>query len=104
MGAEVTADLIEAIRWFPVGRGVEHCGPRFVAPPFDVYADCPQCGARIKVRSFSGVSEIEDVFDAVFEWMNRPEARELARRGQAALKEESEPAAPLVTDQPSRSE
>ena len=99
-GVEVTADLIEAIRSFPVGRGVEHCGTRFVAPPFDVYVDCPQCGARIKVRSFSGVSEIEDVFDAVFEWMNWPEAR----GRQAALKEESGPAAPLVTDQPSGSE
>ena len=41
--------------------------------------------ARMKLRSFSGCAEIEDVFDAVFEWMSRPEAQELARRRQEIL-------------------
>jgi hypothetical protein len=51
-GAEVTADLIEAIRSFPVEREVEHCGTRFVVAPFDVYADWAawQSGSSKTVR------------------------------------------------------
>jgi hypothetical protein len=41
------------------------------------------------VRAFSGVEEIEDVFDAVFEWMNRPQAREAVERRLGVLAEES---------------
>src|SRR5947207_3183708 len=87
---EVSEELLEAIRTFPVQREVEHCGDRFTAGPFDFYVDCPRCGVRIKVRSFSAGGEIEDVFDAVFEWMNRPMALDEARRRQMALKEEDE--------------
>jgi hypothetical protein len=90
---DISEGLLEVIRAFPVQRAVEHCGARFIAAPFDFYADCPRCGARIKVRSFSGVAEIEDVFDAVFEWMNRPKAQDEARRRQMVLKEEAESAA-----------
>ena len=41
-------ELVEAIRPFPVQRAVEHCGERFAASPFDVYVQCPQCGTLIK--------------------------------------------------------
>ncbi len=85
---EVTADLIEAIRAYPLEREVEHCGTRFAASAFETYADCPRCGSRIKIRSFSGVREIEDVFDAVFEWMNQPAAEALAARRRALLRDE----------------
>ncbi len=81
----IPSDLVEAIRAFPVERIVEHCGSRFTVSPFDFYADCPRCGKRIKVRAFAAVPEVEDVFDAVFEWMNRPEARALVARRQRAL-------------------
>src|SRR5205807_1065896 len=86
---EIPCGLIEAIESFPVQREVEHCNTRFTVSPFDIYAECPQCGQRIKVRSFSAVAEIEDIFDAVFEWMNRPMAREVARDRQEALAQES---------------
>src|SRR5690349_19193083 len=89
-GFEVSEELLEAIRTFPVRREVEHCGSRITAAPFDFYVDCPRCGARIKVRSFSAGGEIEDVFDAVFEWMNRPMAEDEARRRQMALKDDEE--------------
>ena len=89
---DVSEDLLEAIRNFPVQREFEHCGVRMMAAPFDFYVECPRCGARVKVRSFSGAGEIEDVFDAVFEWMNRPKAHDEARRRQLALKEETESA------------
>lgn len=78
----------ESIRSFPPQREVEHCGSRIVISPFDFYADCAHCGSRIKVRSFSATGEVEDIFDAVFEWMNQPTARDAARRRQAALGEE----------------
>jgi hypothetical protein len=61
-------------------REVEHCGVAITVPPFDFYAECPQCSTRIKVRAFAANEEIEDVFDAVFEWMNRPMAKEVAER------------------------
>jgi hypothetical protein len=81
----ISHDLLEALRSFPRKKIVEHCGTQFTAAPFDFYASCPQCGTRIKLRSFSGVPEIEDVFDAVFEWMNQPEARAMASRRQAVI-------------------
>ena len=83
--------LVEAIRSFPVQHTVEHCDVSFSTSPFDVYAECPQCGTRIKIRSFSGVTEIEDVFDAVFEWMLNPAAQELvARRQQVIMADKDE--------------
>jgi transcription elongation factor Elf1 len=56
-----------------------------VLSPFAFYGQCSQCGARVKVRSFSAGGEIEDVFDAVFEWMNQPKAREAAERRQREI-------------------
>lgn len=82
---EISQDLIEAIRSFPLQRDVEHCGIHIALDPFAFYATCPQCGTRFKVRSFSAGGEIEDVFDAVFEWMNQSGAQELARRRQEAI-------------------
>ena len=87
---EVSEGLIEAIRNFPARREVEHCGDRFEAEPLDVYATCRRCGVRIKLRSFSGVTEIEDVFDAVLERMGRPAAADVAKRRQAVLMEDLE--------------
>ena len=87
-GPPISGELIEAIRAFPAQREVEHCGARFVVPAFDFYADCPLCCARIKLRGYSANGEVEDLFDAIFEWMNQPEAREIARRRQVALIDE----------------
>ena len=75
---EVHAELLDAIASFPVVRTVHHCGNTFGVSPFAVYAVCPDCRARLKVRSFAGVPELEDVFDAVFAWMNRPGAARAA--------------------------
>lgn len=71
----VAPELIEAIRRFPVAREVAHCGSTFSTSPLAIYAACPHCGERLKLRSFGGVPEIEDVIDAVLEWMNDPAAR-----------------------------
>ncbi len=87
-GLEIGSDLIDAIRNFPVRREIEHCGTHIALDPFDFYTTCPHCGTRIKVRSFSALPEIEDIFDAVFEWMNREEARSIADRRQAAIASE----------------
>jgi hypothetical protein len=81
----VSPELLDAIASLPTHREVSHCGATFLVPVFDIYATCPTCGARVKVRSFAGVPELEDVFDAVFEWIARPGAAELARRRQAEI-------------------
>jgi len=81
----VSTDLLDAIRSFPVQREVEHCGGRWTVSPFDLYTSCPDCGTRLKVRTFSALPELEDLFDAVFEWLSRPEARDVACRRQADL-------------------
>jgi hypothetical protein len=87
---EVSQTLIEALRRFPTARVLEHCGTHFSISPFDFYAACPQCGVRIKARSCTGITELEDVFDAVFEWMLRPHAAELVRRRQEAIAQDND--------------
>ncbi len=86
---DVTPELLEAITQLPITRSVHHCGRTFTASPFDLYAPCPHCGLRVKLRGFAGVPELEDVFDAVFAWMNQPSAAEAAekRRQQIAADE-----------------
>ena len=82
---EVASTVIDAIRSFPLVREVEHCGSKFAVSPLDIYATCPRCGAKLKLRSFSSVPEIEDLFDAVLEWMLQPGAMELARQRQRTI-------------------
>jgi hypothetical protein len=85
---DISVELIDAIRSLPIVRKIEHCGAEIKVSPFDFYADCPSCGSRIKVRAFSGVPEIEDIFDAVFEWLNDPRAQQLADRRRIELAED----------------
>jgi hypothetical protein len=82
--------LIKEIKSFPLKRGVEHCGETFYVSPFDIYARCPHCMSSIKLRSFSAETEIEDIFDTVFEWMNQPEALLLVKERQKVIKEDKE--------------
>lgn len=86
----LSEELLDAIRSFPVERQVEHCGREFASASLDLYATCPHCGARLKLRSYSGSTEIEDVFDALVLWMSRPGAQETARRRLAVLLEDDE--------------
>lgn len=58
---DVMPQLLEAIAPFPLKREVSHCGTVFAVSSFDIYATCPVCKARIKVRSFTSNTEIEDV-------------------------------------------
>jgi hypothetical protein len=86
----IPPDLVDSIASFPVHREVSHCGESFQVAPFDIYANCPRCGARIKIRAFSGGVELADVFDAVFTWMKRPGAAEAVRRRQQAIEEDQD--------------
>ncbi len=87
----VDSEIIEAIESFPLSREVEHCESKFSVSPFEIYADCPRCKAQIKLRGFTSSYEIEDVFDAVFLWMSRPEALEIAQaRRQKIIEAEAE--------------
>jgi hypothetical protein len=87
---ELRSDLIEAIRTFPLERDVEHCCKRITVSAFDFYVKCPRCGHELKLRSFSAIPEIDDMFDAVFEWVERPGARDLMHRRQVALRADNE--------------
>lgn len=82
---DVDPELIEAIKSFPVRREAVHCADSFSVPPFDLYGSCPKCGSRVKVRGFSATPEIEDVFDAVFEWLNQPGAQAVAADRQRTI-------------------
>lgn len=84
----ISPALLDAIRSFPMERKVCHCGEEFVSSPFEIYAVCPVCQTKIKIRSFSALAEIEDVFDAVFEWMMRPGAQALIEGRQKILRED----------------
>ncbi|HEX4610157.1 MAG TPA: hypothetical protein VH092_18335 [Urbifossiella sp.] len=82
---DVSPALLEAITSFPIRRTVRHCGAEFTTGPLDLYATCPVCGVRVKVRGFTGAPEIEDVFDAVLGWMLRPGAEAAARERLAGI-------------------
>ncbi len=89
-GLVISQGLLDAIRALPLQVEVEHCGARVTVSPFALYADCPRCGTRFKVRGFSAGTEVEDVFDAVSEWLNQPSAQDLARARQKALAGDSD--------------
>ncbi len=77
---DIDPGLLDAIDGLPASRTASHCGTEFDVSPFDLYAVCPGCGARVKVRGFTAGPELEDVFDAVFAWMQQPGGAEAARR------------------------
>lgn len=81
---------MEAIRSFPTERVVEHCGKSAVISPFAIYYRCAECDKDVKVRSFAANPELEDVFDAVFEWMTSPEAARVAEERREAIEAENE--------------
>jgi hypothetical protein len=81
----IPSEILDMIREFPVERQAEHCGQRFSVSSLAIYARCPACGAQIKLRSFSAAPEIEDVFDAVLEWMQRDGAKVVARQRQKEI-------------------
>jgi hypothetical protein len=81
-------DTDRGIKTLPVRREVTHCKRTWHVSPFDFYTTCPDCGTQIKVRSCSGVTEVEDVFDAVFEWMNQPGAQELVESRQRIIEQD----------------
>jgi hypothetical protein len=82
--------VVDAIRAFPVEREVTHCEQTFAVSPFAFYGVCPACGVKVKVRSFAAVPELEDVFDAVFEWMNQPGAAKHAEARRQELSSEDD--------------
>jgi hypothetical protein len=82
---EISSSLIEAIRSFPLERQMLHCGVEFTVSPFDIYAVCPRCGTKIKLRAFSACPDLADVFDAVMEWLNQPGAEAAFHRRQQEI-------------------
>jgi hypothetical protein len=86
----VSYELIKVIKSFPIQREIKHCDSTFTTSPFDFYAVCPECKVRMKVWSFSGVAELEDAFDAVFEWVAHPKAKEHFEKRQKEIIEDTD--------------
>ncbi len=85
----VSHDLIDKIKEFPVSTVVVHCDEKFDVSPLDFYAECPECKVRIKLRSFSGDSELEDAFDAFAEWVMQPGGLAVIERRYKEIKADS---------------
>ncbi len=85
---DISSSQIEAIANFPTSRTVSHCGTKFGVSPFDIYARCPTCGTKIKVRAFSSGPDVEDLFDAFFNWLRQPGTSEVVARRQSELAED----------------
>jgi hypothetical protein len=81
----VESEMIEVIQSFPTHREVKHCNTTFSVSPFDFYGVCPICKSEIKLRASSALYEIEDLFDAVFEWLINPEAEKAFRKRQEEI-------------------
>lgn len=87
---DVSSALLDMLRNFPSQREVEHCGTRFAVSPFDFYVHCPTCGAQLKLRGMSASPEVEDIFDAVFGWMNQPNVGHFVKRRQQELAQDGD--------------
>lgn len=57
---------------------------------FDIYAECPQCGTRLKLRAYSAIEEMEDIFDAVFQWSLKPGANAAMQKRIAEIASDTE--------------
>jgi hypothetical protein len=75
---EVSPELVEAVRTFPIRRQVRHCGTSFEVDALSIYATCPACKTKIKLRAYSAAPDLEDLIDAVLEWMTQPAAKAVA--------------------------
>jgi hypothetical protein len=82
---DVSPELLEAVESFPTAREVTHCGSAFSVSPLDIYATCPTCGTRLKVRAFSAGPDLEDLFDAFLTWLNDPAAARIAAQRQREI-------------------
>ena len=74
-------DPIEQIRTLPKTRPFTCCGRTTNVSILQIYGQCPECGQNVKMRRLGSVgSEIEDVIDAVLEWMGTGKDFEMAMR------------------------
>jgi hypothetical protein len=85
---KIPSGLIDAILAKNPWRHVAHCGVTKRISTFDIYYECDVCGEEIKVRSMSGVEDIDDVFDAVFQWALDPDAAKVMAARQAEIRDD----------------
>jgi len=80
-------EIIEEIRRLPHFRRIRcrACGEERRVHALQIYSICA-CGTQVKCRSFGASgSEIEDVIDAVLEWMGAGEELQAVLRRQAEI-------------------
>ncbi len=82
---------IDMIEDYPVVRIVEFdChGTKLKVNPLDIYANCPKCSSRVKIRAFSSYpSEVQDLLVKAKEWLdsaNEELAKQLILQYAAAM-------------------
>ena len=70
-------DIIDEIKALPHFRDITcaDCDTSFRVHTLEIHANCPKCGATPKCRAFGGIgTEVQDVIDAVLEWMGEGES------------------------------
>lgn len=76
-------ETIEDIQNLPHYReySCPNCGYKQKAYILEIQRNCEKCGSRSKLRRFASIgAEIEDVVDAVFDWMGKGKDFENALR------------------------
>jgi ribosomal protein S27E len=83
-------DEIKTLEHFNAVHCVD-CGLETQYHSLQIYAACPECGRRQKLRSFGGIgTEIQDVFDAVLEWFVEEGTFENALKRYQGIKQDRE--------------
>ena len=70
-------DIIEEIKLLPHFTDVEcpNCKERIRLHTLQIQANCPYCGLGFKHRGYGSIgTEIQDVIDAVLEWVGEGES------------------------------
>lgn len=57
-------------------------------PMFNIDATFPRGGQELKGRSLASGAQVEELFDAVFEWMVNPDVQDLASDNTRQLPED----------------
>jgi hypothetical protein len=84
---DVSWDLVEYLRRFPTERSVQRCDTD--RSRARILFELSEVRRNDQLRPFGG-TEIEDLFDAVFEWMNQPGAESIVRRRREAIAEHAD--------------
>ena len=73
---ETMNEIIDEIKNLPAFSPIQcpKCGHEYEVSALLIQGECPNCNLYIKYRAFSAEKEIQDVIDAVLEWIGEGES------------------------------